>query len=286
MPTYTTEFSTSTPTTINRGSELPEYLCNGKASLDERYSLEHESLAANSGDTIESQARHIPGKVSCVQISSTAPTESTAGSLWYDTALNQLKIYSGSSWSYVMEKRTQLSVQNCLSLCQNTNTIVSGATVVWINIPINLGGSTTTVYFTPTIAGIYLISCQFFVEQNFFEYKPSNIPKGDPFNPIPLPVVTTITMQPGSYPLCKFSLNHQQDVIDYYSATYRKFYTIPAGCRKFGIGRGCIVRPLTTANQCSLTIKNQRVSPTQNISLKACAGSGTCWLNFSLLRTL
>ena len=289
MPAYTTKYSTETPATINRGSELPEYITEGKAALDERYSLEHESLIADAGDTIVSQARHTPGKVSCVLVSSTAPSDVTAGTLWYDSANSKLKIYSGTAWSYVLDKDAPVSLENYLALQRNTTTTVSGATVTWQSTAVNIGNCVTTLKFTTPVRGVYLISCSFLVEYVHFEYKPSNIPSADPFSPVPVTAITQISVNVSGtqYPICRMSLNYQDGIRTYYSSTYGTTYTIPAGCRKNGSCQGSIAIPITRSSvEFTFIIRNRYSAETMNSNLQSCVGSGVCWVNYALLRTL
>lgn len=85
-------FDTTLPVGTNLANNIDGYILDGtKKSLDERYSLEHESL--NSGandDTIAGgQGRHIPGKVGCFGMGTTAERLAVVapgdGAVWLDT---------------------------------------------------------------------------------------------------------------------------------------------------------------------------------------------------------
>jgi hypothetical protein len=68
MP-FANQFRTDTPTGASLANQIDDFIAvDTKKALDERYSLEHQSLETGNTDpdNKEAQGRHIPGKVGCM----------------------------------------------------------------------------------------------------------------------------------------------------------------------------------------------------------------------------
>jgi len=167
MAKYEKEFSPNVPSTIGRGSELPEYFKNDKVALNERYTVEHITLVSPAGVDVIGSGLHIPGSVGFVHVSDTAPTTLVKNSAWYNTGTDTLNFYDGSAWVGGFTKETPIG-RNYQALFRNLYSaanINSVNSLSYLEATINenpVGGVST--FYTP-VAGLYLISVQIYLQQ-------------------------------------------------------------------------------------------------------------------------
>lgn len=158
--------------TVPQGSALANTLDTviqeDKVAINERYKLEHNAFDAsgtgqNDSDSANAQGRHLPGKVACTYIGTTAQiaalTGMVSGSLAYDTDLGILKIYNGTNWTtYIVSNSPVSGTELLVSIFGSAALAAAGANLLgsWGTAPSTIANifdkSDSTNWGTATIS--------------------------------------------------------------------------------------------------------------------------------------
>jgi microcystin-dependent protein len=109
MSAFNEDFQTDTPTGQSIASDIDIFInAQTKEALDERYSLEHNSLEDGGNDTSfdNAQGRHVAGMVGCLGVGTsvqrdaltTAERPPGIGAIWENTDNGYLERYTSSGW--------------------------------------------------------------------------------------------------------------------------------------------------------------------------------------------
>ena len=126
MSTFAYTFDENVPLGSALANTADDTIRNDKAAIAERLALEHyfpgSSPAGGNSALADAAGRHIPGKVSAVALSGSAPSPvPPSGALWYDTTNSILYISNGTNW-------TTYSVQSPPSVVSDNYYFVGYAT--------------------------------------------------------------------------------------------------------------------------------------------------------------
>lgn len=161
------EFSVSKPLGSESASLFDDYLRNDKTALDERLSLEHNTLvsaAAADLDLNTSPGRHKRGFVSAVLADTAANITSAVGTprdgvLSLDTDTDTLRIGGSSAWTYQIQ-RSSAKGHGVFSVYMSGEQACSAgtSTILFDTELFDGAGKFATYGYTPTVAGYYQIN--------------------------------------------------------------------------------------------------------------------------------
>jgi hypothetical protein len=298
MSGFTTEYSVSTPTQINGGSELPEYITKGKLSLAERYELEHLGLVSIAGSSTTLSGGHIAGSVSAVLVSDTAPSGATSGCLWYNPGASELRVYDGTDWDICLVAPSTVVVTNYSMLVTNPNTSVFNppgyTAVLW-----NINSTYRSSDYFATVNGVYLLSYSFFLQQAYPEASVATVPTICNTGALKQPALITFeyyvehmrsSAVVATYNLGTGGQNYNAGM-SFVCSAHRTSHEAGIGNRCFTTLSGSTAFYLTAGDSIRPKIRNLGQLGTTYLGGTTLAwtgyvGSNTCFANFSLLRAI
>jgi len=168
MATFSYTYDKDVPVGTDLANTADETLRNDKAAIAERMALEHyfPSDSPSGGDTSLATAagRHIPGKVSAVALSGSAPSPvPPSGALWYDTTNSILYISNGVDWTTYSVESPPSVISDDYYFVGYATSYPSGGRALYTAISsagslYSLSGSGPGYTFVVPVSGVYLIT--------------------------------------------------------------------------------------------------------------------------------